>query len=146
MEDYVVITQETASQSHTIYDNSVTNLQTNKGTSIGRMQGDMITLYGLNQIHQNDTALKILKNLFKNYTYIVRQLDFNIDIFGLDKDRISSVYNTNTDKFHRSPREQLENNYTYLSGIGTTNIVIPDNKKHKNLIQKIKVIPIPTKI
>ena len=140
MEDYVAITQETASQSHTIYDNSVTNPQTNKGTSIGRMQGDIITLYGLNQIHQNDTAMKILQNLFKNYIYIVRQLDFNIDIFGLAKDRISSVYNTSTDRFHTSPREQLESNYINLSGIGTTNIVIPDDKKHKNLIQKIKVI------
>ncbi len=140
MEDYVVIKKESNNQSHIIYDNSVTNPQTSNGTSVGRVQGDMIILYGLNQIHQNNTALKILQNLFKNYTYIVRQLDFNIDIFGLDKDRISSVYNTNTDKFHISPREQLENNYTYLSGIGTTNIVIPDNKKHKNLIQKIKVI------
>jgi hypothetical protein len=34
----------------------------------------------------------------------------------------------------------LESDYINLSGIGTTNIVIPDNKKHKNLIQRIKVI------
>ncbi|NOQ31504.1 MAG: hypothetical protein GQ570_10305 [Helicobacteraceae bacterium] len=100
----------------------------------------MITLYGLNQINECEAQLKILQNLFKNYTYIIRQLDFNIDLFGLAKDRVSSVYKTSTSRFHVSPREQLQSDYINLSGIGTTNIVIPDNKKHKILVKKIKKI------
>jgi len=138
MEEYVVIEKESNNQSHIIYDNSVTNPQTNNGTSIGRVQRDMITLYGLNQIHQNDTALKILQNLFKNYTYAIRQFDFNIDIFGLAKDRISSVYNTSTDRFHVAPRKQLKSDFINLSGIGTTDIIIPNDKKHKPLLSQIK--------
>ena len=98
----------------------------------------MIALYGLNQITQCESQLKILQNIFTNYKYIIRQLDFNIDTFGLAKDRISSVYNTSTDRFHVSPREQLKSDYVHLSGIGTTHIIIPDDKKHRPLLSQIK--------
>jgi hypothetical protein len=140
MEEYVVITKEITTKGYIIYDNSITNPQTGKGTSVGRITGDMILLYGLNQIHQNETPLKILQNIFTSYTYIIRQLDFNIDVFGLKKDRISCTFNTSINRFHTSPREQLHSEYTQLSGIGTTNIVIPDNRKHKTLVNKIKTI------
>ena len=140
MEEYIVITKEGNTNSYTIYDNSIINPDTNHGTSIGRVQGDMITLYGLNQINECESQLKILQNLFKNYKYIIRQLDFNIDLFGLVKDRVSFVYNTSTKRFHVSPRVQLQSDFINLNGIGTTNIVIPDNKKHKLLVKKIKKI------
>jgi len=35
---------------------------------------------------------------------------------------------------------QLQSDYVNLSGIGTTNIVVPDDKKHKLLVKKIKKI------
>ena len=98
----------------------------------------MVTLYGLNQMHPYESQLMILQNIFKNYKYIIRQLDFDVDIFGLAKDRISSVYNTSTDRFHVSPRVQLQSDYLHLSGIGTTHIIIPDDKKHRPLLSKIK--------
>jgi len=138
MEEYIVIEAEGKTKSHIIYDNSVINPENNNGTSIGRINGNMITLYGLNQINQCESQLKILQNLFKNYKYIIRDLDFNIDTFGLAKDRISSVYNTSTDRFHVSPREQLKSDYVHLSGIGTTHIIIPDDKKHRPLLSQIK--------
>ena len=141
MEEYITITLEpNTNHSYIIYDNSIINPETNHGTSIGRIASDMITLYGLNQIYKNDTQLKVLHNLFSNYTYEIRQLDFNIDIFGLAKDRISCVNKTLHKRFYTTPREQLKSNYTYLSGIGTTNIIIPNDNNHKSLIKKIKKI------
>ncbi len=138
MEDYIVIAPEEGSKNYIIYDNSTINPKNNNGTSIGRVQENMVTLYGLNQMHPYESQLMILQNLFKNYKYIIRQLDFDVDIFGLAEDRISSAYNTSTDRFHISPRVQLQSDYLHLSGIGTTHIIIPDDKKHKPLLSKIK--------
>jgi len=138
MEEYIVITKEENTKSHIIYDNSIINPENNNGTSIGRVQGDIITLYGLNQITPYESQLKILQNLFKNYIYIIIQPDLDIDIFGLAKNRISSVYDTSTARFSPSPREQLKSDYIHLSGIGTTHIIIPDDKKHRPLLSQIK--------
>lgn len=140
MPDYIVITQEPNGVGHIIYDNSEINPDTLHGTSIGRIYNDMITLYGLNQMHECKSQLQLLKLIFSQYNYIIRQLDFNIDVFGVDKDRISCVYNTNTKRFSVPPREQLQSNYLNLNGIGTTNIAMPINTKHKLLITKIKKI------
>lgn len=140
VQEYIVITKELNTNSYTIYNNLVINPETGNGTSIGRINGTMVTLYGLNQIDESQVQFQIINSLINNSTYNIRQDDFNIDSYGLPKDRHSCVFKTNVEKFHVKPSEQLKSNNINLSGIGTTVIVIPDDKKHQVLLKQIKRI------